>query len=45
MEVAGLDKVKRPNDYRIHPANPPSVEVMDESLIPSDYMVPQPSFN
>lgn len=43
MEVAGLDKVKRPTLTVSIQANPPSVEVSDESLIPSDYMVPQPA--
>jgi t-SNARE complex subunit (syntaxin) len=43
MEVAGLEKVKRPTITVSIQANPPSVEVTDESLIPSDYMVPQPS--
>jgi hypothetical protein len=43
MEVAGLNKVKRPTITISIQANPPSVEVMDESLIPSTYMVPQPS--
>jgi hypothetical protein len=43
MEVAGLNKVKRPTVTVSIQANPPSVDVMDESLIPSIYMVPQPS--
>jgi transcriptional regulator of heat shock response len=43
MEVAGLNKVKRPTITISIQANPPSVKVMDESLIPSTYMVPQPS--
>jgi transcriptional regulator of heat shock response len=43
MEVAGLDKVKRPTVTVSIQSNPPSVEVIDESLIPSEYMVPQPS--
>jgi transcriptional regulator of heat shock response len=43
MEVAGLDKVKRPTVTVSIQNNPPSVEIADESLIPSDYMIPQPS--
>ena len=42
MEVAGIDKVKRPTLTVSIQNNPPSVEVTDESLIPTDYMVPQP---
>lgn len=39
MEVAGLDKVKRPTITISIQANPPSVDVLDESVIPSDYMI------
>jgi hypothetical protein len=42
MEVAGLDKVKRATVTISIQANPPSVNVIDESLIPSTYMLPQP---
>jgi hypothetical protein len=42
MEFAGLDKVKRATVTVSIQLNPPSVEVLDESLIPSFYMVPQP---
>jgi hypothetical protein len=40
MEVAGVDKVKRPTLTVSIQLNPPSVLVKDESLIPSHYMVP-----
>ncbi|MDP4087429.1 MAG: siphovirus Gp157 family protein [Bacillota bacterium] len=40
MEFAGIDKVKRPTLTVSIQLNPPSVCVMDESLIPSDYMIP-----
>ena len=40
MEFAGVDKVKRPTLTVSIQLNPPSVCVMDESLIPSDYMIP-----
>lgn len=43
MEIAGLDKVKRPTVTVSIQNNPPSVEIADESLIPSDYMIAQPS--
>jgi hypothetical protein len=43
MEVADISKVKRPTLTVSIQANPPSVEVFDESKIPSTYMVPQPS--
>jgi hypothetical protein len=43
MEVSGIDKVKRPTLTVSIQNNPPSVEIADESLIPSDYMLPQPS--
>lgn len=42
MEIAGLDKVKRPTITVSIQNNPPSVNILDESLIPSTYMVPQP---
>jgi DNA mismatch repair ATPase MutS len=40
MEIAGVDKVKRPTLTVSIQLNPPSVLVKDESLIPSHYMVP-----
>lgn len=43
MEVSGIDKIKRPTLTVSIQNNPPSVEIADESLIPTDYMVPQPS--
>lgn len=42
MEIAGIDKVKRPTLTVSIANNPPSVEIADESLIPTDFMVPQP---
>lgn len=42
MEVAGIDKVKRPTLTVSIRNNPPSVHVLDESILPSDYMIPQP---
>jgi hypothetical protein len=42
MEAAGLTKVKRPTLTISIQANPPSVTVLDESLIPSAYIIPQP---
>jgi hypothetical protein len=43
LEVAGLDKVKRPTITVSIQLNNPSVEVLDESIIPPIYMVPQPA--
>jgi transcriptional regulator of heat shock response len=43
LEVAGLQKVKRPTITVAIQNNPPSVEIADESMIPTDYMIPQPS--
>jgi hypothetical protein len=40
MEIAGVDKVKRPTLTVSIQLNPPSVLVKDESLIPSHYMLP-----
>ena len=40
MELAGIDKVKRATVTVSIQANPPSVLVKDESLIPSHYMIP-----
>lgn len=42
MEIAGIDKVKRPTVTVSIANNPPSVSIEDESLIPSEYMIPQP---
>jgi transcriptional regulator of heat shock response len=41
LEVAGLQKVKRPTITVAIQNNPPSVEIADENLIPSDYKIPQ----
>lgn len=41
LEVAGLQKVKRPTITVAIQANPPSVEISDEKLIPSEFMIPQ----
>lgn len=41
LEVAGLQKVKRPTITVAIQANPPSVEIADEKLIPSEFMIPQ----
>ena len=43
LEFAGLQKIKRPTLTVAIQNNPPSVEVLDETLIPSHYMIPQPS--
>jgi predicted nuclease with TOPRIM domain len=43
LEFAGLDKVKRPTITVSIQLNNPSVEVLDESIVPSDYMIPQPA--
>lgn len=43
LEIAGLDKVKRATITVSIQNNPPSLEVVDESLIPSHYIIPQPS--
>lgn len=43
LEVAGLQKVKRPTITVAIQANPPSVEISDEKLIPSEFMIPQPA--
>lgn len=43
MEIAGIDKVKRPTLTVSIRSNPPSVNVLDESVIPPNYMIPQPS--
>jgi hypothetical protein len=41
LEQAGMDKIKRPTFSLSIQNNPPSCEVLDESLIPSHYMIPQ----
>jgi len=43
LEVAGLQKVKRPTITVAIQNNPPSVEIADEKLIPSEFMIPQPA--
>lgn len=40
LEFAGIDKVKRPTVTVSIQANPPSILIRDESLIPTMYMVP-----
>jgi hypothetical protein len=41
LEFAGIDKIKRPTVTVSIQANPPSAFILDESLIPSDYMIAQ----
>jgi DNA repair exonuclease SbcCD ATPase subunit len=41
LEIAGLQRVKRPTITVAIQNNPPSVEITDEKLIPSEYMIPQ----
>jgi len=41
LEVAGLQKVKRATITVAIQNNPPSVKVVDEKLIPSEYMIQQ----
>ena len=43
LEIAGLQKVKRPTITVAIQNNPPSVEIADEKLIPSEFMIPQPA--
>ncbi|MGM9925202.1 MAG: siphovirus Gp157 family protein [Bacillus sp. (in: firmicutes)] len=43
LETAGIDKIKRPTLTVSLQNNPASVSVLDESLIPLEYLVPQPS--
>jgi DNA repair exonuclease SbcCD ATPase subunit len=43
LEVAGLQKVKRSTITVAIQNNPPSVEIADEKLIPSEFMIPQPA--
>jgi hypothetical protein len=42
MEFAGIDKIKRATVTVSIQLNPPSAEILDESIIPSSYLVPQP---
>lgn len=42
LELTGLKKVKTPVFTVGIQNNPPSVEIADESLVPSDYRIPQP---
>lgn len=42
LEKAGIDRVKRPLITVSVQNNPPSVKVIDEKLIPSSFMIPQP---
>lgn len=41
LETAGLQKVKRPTITVSIQANPPSVDVIDETAIPIDFLIPQ----
>ncbi|ADE87517.1 gp157-like protein [Deep-sea thermophilic phage D6E] len=43
LETAGLQKVKRPTITVSIQNNPPSVDVIDETLIPADFLIPQPA--
>ena len=43
LETAGLQKVKRPTITVAIQANPPSVDVIDETAIPIDFLIPQPA--
>ena len=40
LEFAGLTKIKRPTVTVSIQANPPSLKVLDPTLIPSHYMIP-----
>lgn len=42
LEKAGIDRVKRPLITVSIQNNPPSVRVVNEELIPSHFMIPQP---
>lgn len=42
LELAGIDKVKRPTITVSIQNNPPSVRIVNEEIIPSSYMIPQP---
>jgi DNA mismatch repair ATPase MutS len=41
MEVAGIDKVKRPTLNVSIQNNPPKIKVINEGIIPSQYMIQQ----
>lgn len=41
LETAGIEKVKRPTITVAIQVNPPSVDVIDETAIPSDFLIPQ----
>lgn len=43
LELAGIKNVKRPTITVAIRNNPASVKVLDETLIPTEYLVPQPS--
>lgn len=43
LETAGIEKVKRPTITVSIQNNPPSVDVIDETLIPADFLIPQPA--
>lgn len=42
LEIAGLNKVKRPTLTVSIQNNPPSVDIADENNIPSHFRIPQP---
>lgn len=41
LELAGIDKVKRPTITVSIQKNPPSVKIIDQKLIPSSFMIQQ----
>lgn len=43
LETAGIEKVKRPTITVAIQANPPSVDIIDETLIPADFFIHQPA--
>lgn len=42
LEMVGIDKIKRPTLTVSLQKNPASVSIVDESLIPDDFLIPQP---
>nr|WP_026676745.1 siphovirus Gp157 family protein [Fictibacillus gelatini] len=45
LELAGLNKIKRPTITISIQKNPPSVSIPDESKVPSQYLIMQPKIN
>lgn len=43
LELAGIDKVKRPTFTVSIQNNPPKAEIVDEKSIPLQFMIPQPA--